>query len=1055
MCRKNHLYVAIAAFFLMILCAGASSAASVRERWEFVYTSGNQLDSYYDIEREKPYTTIWLLSDGRAFETGGSLYEWKTGNSSYTLEPVFSGDTKVFSLDSSTGGYVYFEQPGIHQSWRRTIGASSFRASISAERTKSFAVREEIVLDVSAVGSNAYTTQLYVINAATGQSVNHTFAGGGSYLYFFEEPGEYYAFATALDQETLLYSDCAYYAFTVGEAPETDATITSVVSQSCQRHPAAVNENTGWTLETQGGAGELTTVAYVVKDGEYLARYEFDGTDVTLFMEQTGSYTVTFRVRDEANGAYSPFTSASKRVVEQFDYEILEDENGVRTARLTGYNGHLKDLTLPSSFEGAPLTTIAPNAFAIWTEGVGTHNCDVVNLVVPEGVVTLEENAMDDCNYLENVALPSTLRTIGARAFDGCSHLTGVSLSSVEVIGDHAFDDCYGLTSFDFPDNLTSIGKYAFMNAPLDRIELPDSLTELGEYAFGSDRSGSLSTHPSAATYLRWTAGIPTVPKGLGCSTLKTLVIPEGVTAIEAEAFQYSSSLVDVQLPSTLTSLGRLAFGACRSLESIVLPDGLTTLEEYVFSQCSFLTNVTLPSNLTTLNNYVFSQTQVNKLELPDTLVNIGDYAFSGLDSSLTYLRWTAGVPEVSHSFRCFKALETVVLPEGVTSIKDSSNSSYGIFYDCDALKTIILPSTMQTIGKYAFYDCDGLITLSLTEGVKTLNDHAFQSCGALTKVTFPSSLTTVGSNVFFGCSSLTTVTMPEGLTTLGSQVFYGTKVARLELPDSLTTIGSSTFDSMDSLTYLRWTTGIPEVSYSFEGFKALETVELPEGVTSIKDGGIFKNCDALKTIILPSTMQTIGREAFYDCDALEEISISVSGVVLGDAAFSGCDALTTADLRGVESIGRSFENCTLLKTVSLGKGLTSIGANAFHGCPALARICLPNNITSFGSYPFSQTTTVVAVAGTATAAAIDQSSYNYGYTAPLTLTLPAALTTVKESAFVGNAAEMVVIPDGCTLIGDYAFANMEHLAYVQMPADVQVAENAFSGSPVIEMMMP
>ena len=84
-----------------------------------------------------------------------------------------------------------------------------------------------------------------------------------------------------------------------------------------------------------------------------------------------------------------------------------------------------------------------------------------------------------------------------------------------------------------------------------------------------------------------------------GNSSVKKVVIEDGVTSIGGTAFQYCSSLSSITIPNSVTSIGSYAFGTCRSLTSITIPDSVTSIGDYAFKNCSSLKTIFLSCNPT------------------------------------------------------------------------------------------------------------------------------------------------------------------------------------------------------------------------------------------------------------------------------------------------------------------------------------------------------------------------------------------------------------------------------------------------------------------------
>lgn len=73
-------------------------------------------------------------------------------------------------------------------------------------------------------------------------------------------------------------------------------------------------------------------------------------------------------------------------------------------------------------------------------------------------------------------------------------------------------------------------------------------------------------------------------------TTLKSIIVPEGVTIISNLSFSGCSNLENVTLPNSIKTLGQYSFEACTSLTNIVIPDSVTTIASYAFSGCDGIT---------------------------------------------------------------------------------------------------------------------------------------------------------------------------------------------------------------------------------------------------------------------------------------------------------------------------------------------------------------------------------------------------------------------------------------------------------------------------------
>lgn len=123
-------------------------------------------------------------------------------------------------------------------------------------------------------------------------------------------------------------------------------------------------------------------------------------------------------------------------------------------------------------------------------------------------------------------------------------------------------------------------------------------------------------------------------------------------------------------------------------------------------------------------------------------------------------------VTKIGVNFRGFTKLETIILPNSVTSISATA------FTDCKGLTSIIIPDGVTTIYGTTFKNCHSLESVSLGNGVTEIGDYAFECCCSLKSVTIPDTVTSIGRDAFLECYNLETVTLGSGVTEIGTDAF-------------------------------------------------------------------------------------------------------------------------------------------------------------------------------------------------------------------------------------------------------------------------------------------
>ncbi len=285
----------------------------------------------------------------------------------------------------------------------------------------------------------------------------------------------------------------------------------------------------------------------------------------------------------------------------------------------------LRSLTIPGS-----VSRVGASAFS---------ECRALEtLVLEQGVTELGGQAFGRCTSLTSVSLPNSLRSTyafsGGSAFAYCDGLqtagpasgvynvrlgwkdaipekalygmhdlrTLVIPSGVRTIGAEAFHLCYRLTSVVLPDSLTALGEGAFTACEsLESINIPAGVAMSAGFRLNKCVDGRLySLGPAGGPYniqLSLTGELPE-DYFADCFLLETVVLPDGVTAVGARAFERCTSLKSVTLPGSVKRIENNAFDQCLGLEGITLPEGVKRIDWAAFGSCNSLKSVSLPASL-------------------------------------------------------------------------------------------------------------------------------------------------------------------------------------------------------------------------------------------------------------------------------------------------------------------------------------------------------------------------------------------------------------------------------------------------------------------------
>lgn len=291
---------------------------------------------------------------------------------------------------------------------------------------------------------------------------------------------------------------------------------------------------------------------------------------------------------------------------------------------------------------------------------------------------------------------------------------------------------------------------------------------------------------------------------------IKEIVIGDGVTSIGDCAFWGCSSLTSIEIPDGVTSIGMSVFDSCSSLTSIEIPVGVTSLKDFVFYGCSSLTSITIPEGLTSIGGGVFQNcSSLTSIAIPAGVTSIGSSAFKDcikLNTIYCYKNSTAD------KYTDYPSIAKKVYLDDATTTAFNFNSSTGTITGYSGSEKVVnIPSNIggiyvKAIGENAFKNNTDIETVIIPEGVSSIEDFAFYKCTGLKYVSIPESVTSVSEDGFYRCGALN-VTCKKGSTAdnislypSGSTIVYYVEKGDIN--------GDGSIDMRDVIILMKYVTG-------------------------------------------------------------------------------------------------------------------------------------------------------------------------------------------------------------------------------------------------------
>ena len=495
-------------------------------------------------------------------------------------------------------------------------------------------------------------------------------------------------------------------------------------------------------------------------------------------------------------------------------------------------------------------------------------------------------------------------------------------------------------------------------------------------------------------------------------TSVKKVSLPEGITSIQSSAFSGCSELTAIEFPNSITTIGSSALYGCSSLRKVVFGENLTSIGNNTLRYCNVLDIIVWNVKTFSISSYDASpfysvRSQIKsfnfgpKVEtipaylcyymygintpivIPESVTSIGARAFYDC-TSVPSLTLNKAIKSYADQFEYCSGLTKVYYTGsiedwcGITFSSSTSNPLYyakNLYIDNTLATEITIPSTVKSIGAYQFYNATCLTKVTLPSTMETIASFAFYGCSNMAAINLGSTaVTKVYNSAFYGCSKLKEIEFPSSITSIGSSVLYScTSLRKVTLGEKLTSVGSDALRYCSALDTIVWNVK----TFSISSYDASPFYSVRSQIKSFNFGPNVETIPAylcydmgnIKTTIIPSSVTSIGTNAFYGCSSNKSvINHSVLDIVKGKTThgyvayyasdvYAGND--TVGDFVFAKSDGKDYavmylgNDCQITLPANYHGGSYGIGANLFRDNTTAKSITISNAVTSIGDYAF------------------------------------------------------------------------------------------------------
>jgi len=709
--------------------------------------------------------------------------------------------------------------------------------------------------------------------------------------------------------------------------------------------------------------------------------------------------------------------TADKRIVKAFDDSIIPDDGSI--------------------------TKIGKAAF---------ESCNSIEqIIIPEGVENIYESAFLNCSSLKEVDMPESLNELGSTAFKKCTSLERV-----------VFRNDATVISADIPASATIVGwenstalAYATEHGnPFEYICEHPNTTDYEEIAATCTKEGR-TAGTKCDDCGRWLLGGETIgliphsykDENATCEMCgKIKVIASGRCGNDAKWVLDALGTLTISGTGAIYQYdyGTITTAAPWNKEiyedkiiSVVIEEGITVFKggDCFSKHTQSLTSISFPSTIKTIDPYVVYKAQ----NISSVVVDSANEYYCSVNNCVI----SKGNGEL-----ILGGVDSVIPDDGsVKSIADYAFANLSI-------KNIEIPGSVTSIGTDAFGNCILLESVTLNEGLIRINDAAFDNCG-LEELYIPATVSDIPGYIVCGDKLERIIVSQENpyyhvagnclIETKSKKLINGLNNSVIPADGSVTSIGDGAFFDQ----------------------RKLEQLIIPEGVVSV--GRIaFYCCVGLKRVDFPESLNTLGSEVFICCPSLEKVVFNnPDTVILAQlpatttiVGWENSTAQTYANEHG-NPVELVCEHSNLTEYEEIPATCIATGLSYGAQCNDCGRWLVNRTKLDITDHTDADDNGLCDICGFEIIAEIGDCGSNASWTLTKTGTLTisgygaiknySALNAAAGNTVVAkanrNAVVRLVISEGITSVGDYAFYSYTNLKTVDLPSTLEkTGEKAFYG---------